>query len=958
MKRLRITIVLFLAVLSAATAQKKPLDHSVYDMWQSFSAASISDNGKWVTYEINPQEGDGWLYFFDVSTGRKDSVSCGYKAEISSGSEYAAFMVKPAFNVSREAKKKKLTGDKAPKENLGIKIFSTGEIKIIERVKSFSLPESGSPWMAYLMEKKESKAEAAKDNKEEKSSQEGKDEMQQRPVAGRRPAADGPLGSDLVILNPITGKEHRFPDVTEFIVAKDGGSIGFVQAVADSLKVENYKVSFFTTKNELTQQIFEGKGSVKKITADNPGLKYSFIYSADTAKIKIYGLYLWNGKGMAASVAGAGNQAFPDGFCPSENGSLTFSDDGMKLYFGTAKTPVKEPEDTLLDDEKYHLDIWSWDDATLQPMQKKQLAMESRKTFTAVYHIKIAKLVQLGSEELPNIRTLNKGNSDIALGVSNLKYMKEGSWNSNGKSDYYSVNLLTGEKKMLLEGASGQVSLSPMGKSVIFWSNAEKAWFSMPITGGPVKNITSSIEVPLFNEEHDTPDEPRPHGIAGWIEGERYVMINDRYDIWMVDVTGMEKAVNLTSGFGRKNNLRLRYNDFEAAGGRFSRGGRDADPIGKKDKIYLSSFDYLSKEAGFYRLPIDKPGSVEKLFTDKISVRFTSKAKETGAILFSKETVENSPNLYIGDADFKNARKITDTNPQQASYNWATVEIVEWESFWGDKLQGLLYKPENFDPSKKYPMIVYFYEKSSDGLYSYNTPAPSASTVNRIYAVSNGYLVFVPDIPYREGYPGESCYNSVVSGTHALLERYKWIDRTKLGLDGQSWGGYQIAWLVTKTDLFACAFSGAPVVNMTSAYGGIRWGTGMSRMFQYENTQSRIGGTLWDRPFHYIENSAIFYVPKINTPLLIMANDEDGAVPWYQGIEFITSLRRLEKPAWLLVYNGEDHNLTKRPNRKDLSVRKMQFFDHYLMDAPMPYWMKNGISQTEKGKTDGYELMK
>jgi dipeptidyl aminopeptidase/acylaminoacyl peptidase len=305
-----------------------------------------------------------------------------------------------------------------------------------------------------------------------------------------------------------------------------------------------------------------------------------------------------------------------------------------------------------------------------------------------------------------------------------------------------------------------------------------------------------------------------------------------------------------------------------------------------------------------------------------------------------------------------NAKKLSVTNPQQSKYNWGTAELVEWMSFDRQKLQGILYKPENFEPSKKYPMVVYFYERSSDGLYSYSAPSPSASTINKTFAVSNGYLVFVPDIPYVIGYPGQSCYNAVVSGTYALLDRFSFIDKDRLGLDGQSWGGYQIAYLVTETDLFACAYAGAAVVNMTSAYGGIRWESGMSRMFQYEHTQSRIGGTLWEKPAQFIENSPIFYVPKIHTPLLLMNNDADGAVPWYQGIEFITALRRLGKPAWMLSYNDEAHNLVKRPNRKDISIRKMQFLDHYLKGAPMPYWMNNGISQMEKGKIDGYELIK
>jgi dipeptidyl aminopeptidase/acylaminoacyl peptidase len=307
--------------------------------------------------------------------------------------------------------------------------------------------------------------------------------------------------------------------------------------------------------------------------------------------------------------------------------------------------------------------------------------------------------------------------------------------------------------------------------------------------------------------------------------------------------------------------------------------------------------------------------------------------------------------------DFKNDVKISNANPQQSKYLWGSVELVEWTSPDNEKLQGLLYKPENFDPTKKYPMLVYFYERSSDGLNRYISPAPSRSTINRTYCVSNGYLIFVPDIPYKVGYPGQSAMDAVMSGTLAMVEKYPFIDKDNIGLNGQSWGGYQIAYMVTQTSFFKCAFSGAPVSNMTSAYGGIRWASGMSRMFQYEHTQSRIGGTLWEKPIQYIENSPIFFVPKIKTPLLIMHNDADGAVPWYQGIEFFVALRRLNKPAWLLSYNNESHNLRRRADQKDLTIRMMQFYAHYLKGEPAPLWMVEGLPAIDKGKKDNYELI-
>ena len=298
--------------------------------------------------------------------------------------------------------------------------------------------------------------------------------------------------------------------------------------------------------------------------------------------------------------------------------------------------------------------------------------------------------------------------------------------------------------------------------------------------------------------------------------------------------------------------------------------------------------------------------------------------------------------------------QLSDVASQQKEYNWLGVELVKWKMFDGKMSEGLLFKPENFDPKKKYPVIFYFYERNADGLYAYRAPAPSASTVNIAYFVSNGYLVFDPNIYYKDGEPGPSAYNSVVSAAK-YLSKMPWVDSARMAIQGQSWGGYQVAYLITKTNMFRAAWAGAPVANMTSAYGGIRWGSGLNRQFQYEHTQSRIGANLWQRQDLYLKNSPLFSADKVNTPLVIMHNDADGAVPWYQGIEYFTALRRLGKKVWMLQYNGEDHNLVERKNRKDLSIRLSQFFDYYLKDAKPAKWIRAGLPATEKGKDWGLD---
>jgi dipeptidyl aminopeptidase/acylaminoacyl peptidase len=940
MKKAKLIFLVLFLLSSGLIAQKAPLDKNVYDSWKSLSASKISDDGQWISYNILPQQGDGWLYIYNVKTGKKDSVARGKDASFSPNSEYIACLIVPEYLVTRQAKKKKLKEDKMPKNNLEIRLLRNGHVYKAERVKSFSVPSKKSAWMAYLHEKKITGEN--KDKKEVDSSSVSASSAKSKHEESEK------NGTEFVIFNPVTDREYRYQDVTEYEVSDNGNSIAFIQSIPDSTKIKTFIVNIFDTGKESVSKVFEGKGDVEKVTCDKAGEQLGFIYSPDTSKIKVYDLYLSADGKEAHRVVDMQSLNMPSGWSVSENGKLSFSDNGSRLFFGTASKPEKEPEDTLIADEKYHLDIWSWSDDIIQPMQKKQLDQEKKRTWLAVYDIRDEKMVQLGDSLVPVVRTVNKGQGDLALGSNDIKYRKESSWEGSIANDYYLVDMSSGSKTLLLEKCPERAYLSPACNYVVYWDDQTKAWMSISVADKTKRDLTSSLDVPFYNELNDVPSEPRPYGIAGWLNDDRHLLVYDRFDIWSLDLTGKEDPVNITESIGRNNYIRFRYVKIDP----------DEEFIPANKTMILSAFNTDNKQSGFYSLTRARAAEPNELVMEKASFPGDPlKAKNADVLIWQKGTFENYPELYVSNIDFKGYRKISVTNPQQAQYNWGSPELVEWMSYDHQKLQGILYKPENFDPAKKYPMIVYFYERSSDGLYNYVTPAPSASIINKTFAVSNGYLIFVPDITYVTGYPGQSCYNAVMSGTHALLERYSFIDRDRLGLDGQSWGGYQIAYLVTQTDLFKCAFSGAPVSDMISAYGGIRWGTGMSRQFQYEKSQSRIGGTLWEKPMQYIENSPVYWVPKIHTPLLIMHNDADGAVPWYQGIEFIMALRRLNKPAWMLSYNDEDHNLVRRADRKDLSIRKMQFFDHYLKGTPMPYWMKNGITQLQKGKIDGYNLV-
>jgi dipeptidyl aminopeptidase/acylaminoacyl peptidase len=590
------------------------------------------------------------------------------------------------------------------------------------------------------------------------------------------------------------------------------------------------------------------------------------------------------------------------------------------------------------------LDIWHYNDDYLQPQQLVQANLELRRSYMAVLHRNGDKFIQLGSDSSENITLVDEGNADYVLATSTKGNRISQQWEGFTRQTAYVVSTRDGSRKLVREKQRGLVTASPKGKYIIWYDVSTKNYYTYNVATGVIKNISQSIKEHLYDDEDDHPDDPSPFGIAGWIEDDKDVLINDRYDIWKADPDGISQPINITNGMGKKNKLVFRYVDID----------REKRFIGENENILLSGFNRLNKYDGFYSVKLKEKSDPVQLVLGPYAYTTPVKAKNAEQYIVSRMNFKESPDLY-STRDFKSLTRLSSINPQQQEYNWLTSELVKWKMFDGKQGEGLLFKPENFDPTKKYPVIFYFYEKNADGLYNYRTPAPSASTINIAYFVSNGYLVFDPNIYYKNGEPGESAYNSVVSAAK-YMAKMPWVDSTKMAIQGQSWGGYQVAYLVTRTKMFAAAGAGAPVANMTSAYGGIRWGTGLNRQFQYERSQTRIGATLWQRQDLYIKNSPLFRADKITTPLLIMHNDKDGAVPWYQGIELFTAMRRLGKKVWLLQYNDEDHNLVDRRNRKDLSIRLAQFFDHYLKGAPAAKWIREGIPATLKGIEWGTEV--
>ncbi|RAV29637.1 alpha/beta hydrolase family protein [Sinomicrobium soli] len=904
-------------------AQKKALTPDDFDRWKHISGPQFSEDGNFLVYEYNDGNGDGSLVITDIRNGVSDTLERGGGARISGNSALVAFRIKPPFGLRRKAETEGWKGDKKPSDSLGIYLLESREVLKYPDVKDFSLPAEGGSWLAF----KTITEIADPDGKKESDSLK----------AGKKQKKD----TLVVVLNPLKKDSISFKNVKSYTWARKKNSLLFQSEKKDSTATWA-SVLRLDTATMQADTLFKGEGEVKKINLGPEGEKLAFLFSEDTTKIKKYTLY--TGKGSAVSELKKGSIAsLPDGWTPSENGSMFFSENGKRLFFGTARYQGERTRDTLLNSERAQVDIWAWTDSLLQPQQKVNLSRDRRKTFSAVYDFEAGKSLQLADSAVPEVTVLNKGDGAYVLAEDEKPYRRASSWNALWVKDIYTIDLNSGKRQLLVK-AQNHVWMGPAQHYALYYNRKDSVYYSIDLKSNRHIPLTKELGVAFYDERNDTPSEPYPYGIAGWSEGDKAVYAYDRYDIWKLDPSGRKKPVRLTQN-GREEKTVYRYLSLN----------RDEKYMGEDGKVWLSVFGEETKKAG-YALADLKRNTSKVVMSGDYSLGRPVKAKNADRVFFSRETFREYPDLWITTTALDTPEKYTSANPQQKEYLWGNASLVEWKNYDNVPLQGLLYTPENMEPGRKYPMVVYYYERSSDTYHRHYAPTPSRSVINRTFYTSNDYLVFVPDIVYKEGYPGESAYNCIVSGVEKLMSEHSYIDSEHIALQGQSWGGYQTAYLVTQTDMFAAAMAGAPVSNMTSAYGGIRWQTGMSRMFQYEHTQSRIGGTLWEKRDLYIENSPLFFADKVNTPLLMMHNDNDGAVPWYQGIEYFVALRRLDKPVWMLTYNGEPHNLkgSSWGNRKDLSIRMMQFFDHYLKGKDAPEWMVKGRPALQKEYNKGY----
>lgn len=908
-------LMLMLAPVVLGAAQLRPLDFQDVMAFRAIHDPIISNDGKWVAYQTKPDRGDGEVVIQEVDGTRHFVIALGAHPAFSDDSRWLAARTDEPL-AERLSRKE---GERAPEAGMVLVDLQTGQQESFHNIRSFAFAQ-GSTHVALL--RVPEPAEAG-DQKTGQSKQ--------------------PKPPNVLMLRTLPQGTREFEGVESYAFDPSASHLAFIEGSREGAPGGAFLIDLSQASAEPSPLRSEANEEYAELSWSKHSSRLGFLSTRAKDKQEIARdsrLWCWQeGRGLRpVEVAAALREGW---FLPFKN-RLSWSDDASRLFFGVkpesevsdledpagsaekAETPV-DPSDIDQILSKREVDVWHWRDDYINPQQKLSWNATRDRTYLALYDPSSEKVVQLADEALISVRPSQA--SAHLLGFDDRAYRIRITWDENYR-DVYLVDPRTGSRKEILkEYVGNELSVSPEGRFLVYYQDG--AWHLYDSRAGKRSNLTEGLPVPFADEDHDYPSHVPGYGIAGWFEDESAVLIYDKYDIWQFSTAGGQ-ARNLTGGEGRRSSRIFRVHNLDPDRKTF-RSGQD---------LLLTVYDDLDKSYGFARLQLGEIGPRLLLAADK-RFQVLAKARDVDRILYTRESYQEFPDLRVGNLDFSESKKVSDVNPQIKDFLWGESELVSWDGLDGRWHQGVLIKPGNYEPGKRYPVLVYYYRFFSQRLHEFNQPVINHRPCFPLYT-SNGYAIFLPDIRFEIGRPGFAATKSLVPGVQKLID-IGIADPDAIGLHGHSWSGYQTAFIITQTNLFAAAVAGAPVSNMTSSYGGIRWSSGRARQFQYERTQSRLGVSLWENPMPYIENSPLFYADRINTPLLIEFGDEDGAVPWYQGIELYLAMRRLGKDCVFLEYRGEPHHLEKYPNKLDYAIKMKEYFDHYLRGFPAAKWITEGV---------------
>ena len=944
-------------IAPADAAPKKLLDYHAYSAWRQISEVRLSRDGRRLAYAQVAAEADGELIVRDLGGTATFRAARGRAPEFTPAGRFVVYRIAAPVADVKAAVKAGTPADQRPKDGLGfadVSDVANARATSVERVRSFALAADGAT-LAYLLEPSPSPSASplpsptARPSANPSPSPHPAGSASPRASSSASPAPKGP-GKDATTSLAIQrlgapGAATRIANVSAYAVSADGSRVAYVvQTKAD----ESVHVRDAASGQDRT--LAHGTAHLTALALSHDGARVAYLsdpdaYDEDVKKAENarapYRLMVADVRtGEVTEALGAATRGVPPRTFASDAHPAEFDPAGRRLAVWTAAVPTPRPSSAPA---RVDLDFWYWRDGELPTQQRHEAEDKEHGTYLALYDVAARRFTQLADAAVPTV-TLAK-DAPYALGVTNVPYAKLVTYDDY-YYDLYRVDVASGARTLLARKVEGgPPELSPGGKYVLGYDPIRRAWYTLRMRDGRKAWITDPRTVRAAVEDDDHPAPPPPYGSGGWTPGDAAVLVYDRYDVWRASPDG-GSTVPLTRGAGRAAQrvyrvVRPHTDEPESA--------FVADrPVFGREPL-LSVLDDRTKARGFATLSSLQPQAPRTTMMVDKSIGVPYRARDGGGLVFTEQRFDEFPDLWRAAAIPVGAARVSDANPQSAQYAWGHAKLIGYTNGRGEKLRAILITPDGFDPHRKYPMLVYVYEKMTPGLHTYVVPA-SGTLVNLARYANHGYVVLEPDITYRIGHTTASAVDCVGSAVKRVVGM-GFVDPHRIGMAGHSYGGYEVNALVTHTNIFRAVESGASDSDLPSLYGGF-WETGDVQQSYYERGQGRIGATPWGRPDLYVENSPLFFVNRVRAPYLRIQDDQDGAVPYGQGIEFFTALRRAGKEAYMFTFIGEGHGLQKQPNKDYWTVHLDEFFDHFLLGAPRPDWMNHNGSFEHRGERD------
>jgi dipeptidyl aminopeptidase/acylaminoacyl peptidase len=900
---------------------KKVLGLADIGRWKRIDNAALSADGAWMTYVYTPNEGDDTLFVRQLGATKLYTIPLGAAPQFSDDSRFVGYFVSPPTGGGRGGRG---GGRGVPAPLPAGAVARRFEVLDLATGEKYPIPDAAS-----FKFSKSSKYLAVRTNKANATAKQS--------------------GSDLVLRELSTGLTQNIGNVNLFDFDQSGRFLAYTVDAAERVGNGVYVVDLATHQSRV---LSSAAADYDLLTWDEKSTALAVLRGdkkkENTQRDNV--LLVWRdaaaGESRAIEYDPAKDASFPKSFVVSEFSPLRWTRDGSRIYLGIKEQETERPTST---EPQANVDVWHWRDDEVQSVQIVRVAQERRATLPVVFNLASGKLVRISDDAMRNVTPTP--DPRWAIGRIDTTYRTEVQWGGT-KSDYYRVNTATGERASIANGLNRTMGSSPDGKWFLYLKSGKVVAYNTE--AGTSTTLAASDNVSFIDAQDDHPYEKPIYGVAGWSKDGKSVLLDHRFDLYSVPLDG-GKITNLTGGMGESQQIVFRLVRLDrAGGGRGGRGGggfgaptaEDDDGVDLTKPLLLSAYGEWTKKSGYYTLaPGAKPAPL--IYGDE-QIGQAQKAEKSDRVIFTRQDFAESPDYWSTNTSFASPAKVTDANPFIGEYKWGKRILVDFKNGKGQRLQGTLTLPADYQPGKKYPMLVYFYELLSNTHHAFPMPIFDDRPHFAEYA-SDGYLVFEPDIVYETGKPGSSALDCVTSGVKKVIE-LGYADPKHVGIQGHSWGGYETSYILTRSgDTFAAVVTGAPPTNLVSFYDETYPGTGTLQQGIVEVGQVRMGTNPFDNLQLFEDQSALYHVRDIKAPFLILHGTADNAVDWHQGLELYGAARRWGKQVILLSYPGEPHHLARKENQKDFQQRMKQFFDHYLKGTPAPKWMTDGVPQTQKG---------